>query len=145
MTGADFLQLAARLVAGPTEAEWRTASSRAYYACFHAARDLLSTLGFRVPLTDQAHNYLYARLNNCGEASLQQAATDLYELRQIRNRADYSLNRVHTRLLAIGQVALARHLFQTLTTIDETIHSRITDVMKEYERTIHQVTWSPPA
>jgi len=49
MSGRDFLPLAQRLAAGPTEAEWRTAVSRAYYAAFHVARLLMTDLGFAVP------------------------------------------------------------------------------------------------
>ena len=35
MNWRDFLSLAARLAGGATEADWRTAVSRAYYAAFH--------------------------------------------------------------------------------------------------------------
>jgi hypothetical protein len=34
MNWHDYWSLAARLAAGSNEAEWRTAVSRAYYACF---------------------------------------------------------------------------------------------------------------
>src|SRR5262249_460451 len=50
----DYLTLARTLAGGATEAEWRTASSRAYYAAFHVARELLADLGFRVPQADRA-------------------------------------------------------------------------------------------
>lgn len=49
MKPQDFLNLSNQMAAGATEAEWRTAISRAYYATFHAARDLLRELGFTVP------------------------------------------------------------------------------------------------
>ena len=58
MTGSDFLPLANQLAAAATEPEWRTAISRAYYAAFHVARQLLEELGFRVPWADRAHAYL---------------------------------------------------------------------------------------
>ena len=38
MNWRDFLPLATRLAAGTTEADWRTAVSRAHYAAFHAGR-----------------------------------------------------------------------------------------------------------
>jgi uncharacterized protein (UPF0332 family) len=38
MNWRDFLALAARLAGDATEADWRTAVSRAYYAAFHVAR-----------------------------------------------------------------------------------------------------------
>src|SRR5438477_485799 len=42
MNWRDFLSLAARLAADVTEADWRAAVSRAYYAAFHVARQLLT-------------------------------------------------------------------------------------------------------
>ena len=56
--GRDYLTLAKTWITGASEAEWRSAVSRAYYAAFHEARDLLRNLGFAVPRGDQAHAYL---------------------------------------------------------------------------------------
>jgi len=64
----DYLTLARTLAGGATEAEWRSASSRAYDAAFHVARVLLLGLGFRVPQADRAHGYLWMRLSNAGHA-----------------------------------------------------------------------------
>jgi uncharacterized protein (UPF0332 family) len=58
IAGKDFLILAELWITGTSEAEWRSAVSRAYYAAFHVARQLLRTLGFLVPRGDQAHAYL---------------------------------------------------------------------------------------
>ncbi len=55
MNWRDFLLVANRLTAGATEADWRTAVSRAYYAAFHVARRLLADLKFNVPRADRAH------------------------------------------------------------------------------------------
>jgi hypothetical protein len=44
-----YLRLAVTLRDGTTEAEWRSATSWAYYAAFHVARRLLLDLGFGVP------------------------------------------------------------------------------------------------
>jgi uncharacterized protein (UPF0332 family) len=46
MNWRDFLSLATRLATGATEADWRTAVSRAYYAAFHVARRLFADLNF---------------------------------------------------------------------------------------------------
>jgi len=35
MLSDDFLDTARRLAAGTTQGDWRSAISRAYYACFH--------------------------------------------------------------------------------------------------------------
>jgi hypothetical protein len=89
MNWRDFLPLAARLAGGSTEAEWRSAVSRAYYTAFHVARRLLSDLRFTVPRADRAHQYLVFRLGNSGEPAVEQAGRDLETLRRLRNRADY--------------------------------------------------------
>ena len=89
MNWRDFLPVATRLAAGATEADWRTAVSRAYYAAFHVARRLLADLNFTVPRADRAHQYLVFRLSNSGESAVEQAGRDLETLRRLRNRADY--------------------------------------------------------
>jgi hypothetical protein len=55
MNWRDFLPLAARLAGGATEAEWRSAVSRAYYTGFHVARRLFVDSKFAVPPADRAH------------------------------------------------------------------------------------------
>src|SRR5436309_11372371 len=87
MNWRDFVSLAARLAANATEADWRSAVSRAYYAAFHIARRLLADLNFTVPRADRAHQYLVFRLSNCGEPTVEQAGRDLETLRRLRNRA----------------------------------------------------------
>src|SRR5947209_5019004 len=96
MRGRDFLPLAKSLAGGTTEAEWRTAASRAYYAVFHAGRELLATLRFGVPHADRAHEYVYRRLNNCGNAGVENAAKIIHQLRRSRNEADYDFPRPFT-------------------------------------------------
>lgn len=145
MTGADFMALAGRLVAGPSEAEWRTATSRAYYAAFHAARDLLGGLGFRVPQSDQAHNYVYVRLNNSANVALAKAADGLRELRSQRNVADYDFRQTHLQQTATGLLALANRVIQSLAVASsEPTRTQITTTMKDYEKNVlRQVTWTP--
>lgn len=62
----DLLRLAEKLCVGINESEWRCAVSRAYYAAFHHARDLLQALGFEVPRGELAHAFLWKRLQSCG-------------------------------------------------------------------------------
>jgi uncharacterized protein (UPF0332 family) len=145
MTGGDFLTLAFQLAAGTTEAEWRSAVSRAYYAAFHVARDLLTDLGFTVPRADQAHEYLYRRLNNCGNVPVRQAAVTLHELRRHRNRADYDLKAPHSAAGAAGDTAGAEQVIQALAAAAaEPVRTQLIDAMKDYERNVlRQVTWTP--
>src|SRR5438046_8095165 len=104
MNGRDFLDTARHLASRGGEADGRSAVSRAYYAAFHAARDLLAALRFRTPRADRAHNYLYVRLNNCGEATVERAASQLRDLRTVRNEADYDIRSSFSAQVAANSV-----------------------------------------
>jgi uncharacterized protein (UPF0332 family) len=112
MNWRDFLSLAARVAADATEAEWRTAVSRAYYAAFHVARQVLTDLNFTVPRADRAHQYLVFRLSNCGESAVEQSGRDLETLRRLRNRADYDDLPAVTQHQAAAAVRLADGIIQ---------------------------------
>ncbi len=146
MTGTDFLPLASSLAAGTTEAEWRTAVSRAYYAAFHVARELLESFGFRVPRSDRAHAHVWLRLGNCGDPVVQAAAGDFQGLRSDRNLADYDLNRPVAPALATASVGTATRVIQRLqAAAQEPARSQITAVMRLYERNVlRDVTWQGP-
>ncbi len=66
MNANEFLELAGEWCTGAREGEWRSAASRAYYAAFHVARQILQQSGFNVPQGEQAHGYLWLRLANSG-------------------------------------------------------------------------------
>jgi uncharacterized protein (UPF0332 family) len=146
MTGHDFLHLAQVLASGATEAEWRSAVSRAYYAGFHVARDLLWDMGFKVPRADAAHKYLAFRLQNCGHGPLEQVGRDLDALRTDRNHADYDFVPAFTKGRATSLVTSSRGLVQALAlaTVEPT-RTQVRDGIIAYERNVvHQVTWSTP-
>src|SRR3954453_3401182 len=100
----EYLRLGADLANGTTEAEWRSTSSRGYYAAFHVARQLLLSLGFRVPQADRAHGYLWLRLSNAGIAEVKDAGSLLNDLRRERNRADYDDRRTIIQADAVQDV-----------------------------------------
>ena len=141
----DYLGLADTLANGTTEAEWRSACSRGYYAAFHVARLLVLGLGFRVPQADRAHGYLWLRLSNSGVAEVKNAGSLLNDLRRERNRADYDDHRTITRGMAIQNVRFAEEVIQALDAAAvEPTRTQITDAMKVYERDVlHDVTWHP--
>jgi uncharacterized protein (UPF0332 family) len=145
MNGRDFLPLASRLAAGTTEADWRTAVSRAYYATFHVAWRLLADSNFTVPRADRAHQYLVFRLSNCGEAAVEQAGRDLETLRRLRNRADYDEAPALPQPQAAAAVQVAESIIQALDAArQEPARTRIRDGMIVYERDVlHDVTWQP--
>lgn len=145
MNWRDFLALAGRLAAGTTEADWRTAVSRAYYAAFHVARRLLADLNFIVPRADRAHQYLVFRLSNCGESVVEQAGRDLDTLRRLRNRADYDDAPPLPQPQAAAAVRLADAIIQVLDAARrEPTRTRVRDAMIVYERDVlNDVTWHP--
>jgi uncharacterized protein (UPF0332 family) len=146
MNGRLFLDLANDLLAIPTEQAWRTAVSRAYYAAFHVARQLLRDLGFRAPRADQAHAYLWLRLSNCGDPQIQLAGQRLHDLRSERNRADYDIDVALPRTGAATQVRIAGQIIQFLDAGQaEPVRTQITDAMRIYERDVlSNVTWQQP-
>lgn len=91
MNARDFLALALHLAQESAESEWRSAVSRAYYAAFHVARELLQQCGFLVPRSERAHAYLWLRLANSGHLATATAGSKLNTLNGDRNRADYDL------------------------------------------------------
>jgi uncharacterized protein (UPF0332 family) len=146
MNPRDFLSLAEALITELSEADWRTAVSRGYYAAFHVARELLEACGFVVPRADQAHAYLQLRLVNCGHADVGEAGRDLGDLRRLRNHADYDLDQPFPHAEANRFVLLAGDVIRLLelAATEPTVRVRITDGMKDYERDVLKtVTWQP--
>jgi uncharacterized protein (UPF0332 family) len=141
----DFLSLSTALVNGSTEAEWRSAVSRAYYAAFHVARQLLLGLRFTVPGADRAHGYLWLRLANAGLADVEDAGNRLNALRRERNRADYDGHVLVSQPAARALVLRAEEIIRALDAAAvEPVRTQVTDAMKVYERDVlHDVTWRP--
>jgi uncharacterized protein (UPF0332 family) len=145
MDARTFLTTANRLAQGATEADWRSAVSRAYYAAFHVARQLFTTCHFTVPRADRAHSYLWMGLCNCGDAAVQRAGADLDVLRRLRNHADYDVAYPLPQATALTQVQNAAQIIQVLDrAAQDPLKTQITDAMKIYERDVlKDVTWHP--
>ena len=145
MDGRDFLTLAQQLASATTEAAWRSAISRAYYAAFHVAKHLLEDLRFAVPRADLAHAYIWMRLCNCGDPQVESAGMRLNDLRRERNWADYDLMRPMRQGVIQQRLPIAVSIIQVFETAAvEPTRTAITDAMKIYERDVlHDVTWHP--
>ncbi len=142
----DYLEVAWSLLEGSREAEWRSALSRAYYAAFHIARQLLTQCGFAVPRGDQAHAYLWLRLSNAGHPDVHYVGTKLNDLRKARNRADYELEHSVDAASALEKVQAAADIIELLDDVakETAILAQITEAMKNYERDVlRDVTWRP--
>jgi uncharacterized protein (UPF0332 family) len=143
--GRNFLTLAESWIKGSTEAEWRSAVSRGYYAAFHVAKQFMEDLGFLIPRGDQAHAYLWLRLSNSADSQLQLAGSDLNGLRRDRNRADYEVKLTIDHANAFLQVQAAPRI---ITIIEATAQgprrAQVMSAIKDYERDILKaVTWRP--
>jgi uncharacterized protein (UPF0332 family) len=144
MTPRGLLNLANDLCADDREEAWRTAASRAYYAVFHAAAELLDHADFEVPNADTAHAYLWLRLQNSGHPDVIAAGVELKELRAMRNEADYDRHVDFTHGQATAQVLTAFRILDLLEAVmnsPETLN-RITPVIRAYERDVlHDVSY----
>jgi uncharacterized protein (UPF0332 family) len=144
MNPRDFLNLANDLTIGSSEAEWRTAVSRAYYAAFHVARKLLTQCGFAVPQAEQAHGYLWLQLCNAGHVDLAKAGRDLGRLRSYRNLADYDIDQPFDSQVGSRCVLLGDAIVQSFDDAARlpTVLARIIAAIRDYERDVlKQITW----
>lgn len=97
ITGERFLEVAGKLAARPTasEAEQRSAISRAYYGAFHLARTFLRSL--QIAVEERNHDFVKNCLISCGHPEMRSVGQDLGDLRAERNRADYDIDREFVR------------------------------------------------
>ncbi len=141
MSGEDFLVLAKSLLKRPTEAAYRSAVSRAYYAVFHVGVTFLAELGLKASDGPQAHAQLRARVNNCGVPELKNSYGLLYDLYKRRRFADYDLNLAIFRAQADVALIVAS-ADQIIAAIKQcrqspTLRNQIRDGIREYERKIN--------
>ena len=110
MTGRDFVTCAEQFGQGSSEAELRSAVSRAYYGAFHEAVSLLNDCGVWLPKTEQVHVEVGYCLRDCGNAEAAKAGQQLEVLRSQRKVADYDLddNRFNASRTAGLEIARAR-------------------------------------
>src|SRR5262245_7223127 len=90
MVGRDFLEVARRLVSGPTEADRRSSVSRSYYSLFIECRDALLRWGFNFPQRD-SHREVQRRFTFPKHPDLNRIADVLSQLVSHRNSADYGM------------------------------------------------------
>jgi uncharacterized protein (UPF0332 family) len=92
MDGREFFKVAERLKERSSEAEFRSAVSRAYYGAFILACQLQRSWGFNVPVGPQAHGVVRNRLQACDQpeiSDVSQAGSKLGDLHSRRLDADY--------------------------------------------------------
>jgi uncharacterized protein (UPF0332 family) len=147
MSPRDFLDLADELCSATREAGWRSAVSRAYYAAFHVAGQVLAGAGLVVPDGHQAHAYLWLRLSNSGQTDVCEAGRLLNVLRGPRNRADYNLRLPFSEEDAFTQVQEAVAIIRTLEDLTSSVEvlGQVAQAIREYERDVlREVTYRTP-
>lgn len=143
MNPTAFLDVAYLLLEGESEAEWRSAVSRGYYAAFHVARQLLNACGFVMPLTDP-HAFIIRRLSNAKYPEVVEAGWRFSDLRANRNWADYDLDNPISQNTAGDLLLTAAKIIEMLQLVaqEPAVKAKITEAIKTYERDVlRQVTW----
>lgn len=121
MNGRDFLDVARRLAAGPSEADWRSAAGRAYYASLHEAAEALQRWGFPSPRRDQIHSFVRLRFLYAADPDCKRVGASLEKLLSLRNQADYQLGspgRFSTSLATLDAVRQSTGLIVLLDAIE---------------------------
>ena len=108
MNPRDFQELAAKLAGGSRPSEFRTSISRAYYAAFHVAAELLTSAGFHVPSGPGAHGEVARLLMNSSDQELQNVGVDLSDFRQMRNMADYQLRKTSVETISAARSSVQK-------------------------------------
>jgi hypothetical protein len=89
MDGKAFLDVARELCRGLSEAHWRTAAGRAYYALLLEGWAALLRWGFVTPPHQSMHVFVRLRFNYAADPDLKQIGFSLDRLSRLRNQADY--------------------------------------------------------
>ncbi|HZY84519.1 MAG TPA: hypothetical protein VFE78_06795 [Gemmataceae bacterium] len=121
MGGREFLQSARHLLADPSEANWRSATGRAYYALLHEGRAVLDRWGFPLPPRESIHAFVRRHFAYPVHPDLGQVDNAFDDLSRWRNQADYHLGTLGlfaSAALAHQAVALARSRIDLLDQID---------------------------
>ncbi len=91
MDGRAFLDVARELVVGATEAHWRSAAGRGYYALMLECRDALRRWGMSPPSGQGVHSFVRLRFIYAAEPDLKKIGSTLEQLLKLRTNADYQL------------------------------------------------------
>jgi hypothetical protein len=121
MDGRAFLEAARHLLAASSEANWRSATGRAYYALLHEGRAALGRWGFPLPPRESIHTFVRRHFAYPVHPDLKPLDEAFDDLSRWRNQADYHLNTpglFASGVLAGQAVALAQSRIDLLDQID---------------------------
>lgn len=111
-----FLAHAGRMLVEKRPEAYRSAVSRAYYAVYNVAANLLAEMGLPLPRGAGGHAEAQHRLRNCKDAELEDVGLHLNSLQSRRLQADYRLERrdIEDEATATELVGLAGSLIVIL-------------------------------
>jgi hypothetical protein len=102
-----FHAQAVRLLRGGAAADCRSAISRAYYAAFGAAAQILRANGFAILENHTAHEQVRRHLLGSEDQAVMAAASQLGDLRGMRNKADYRMGLTDVESVKTAQTWVA--------------------------------------
>ncbi|HUW32596.1 MAG TPA: hypothetical protein VM223_13380 [Planctomycetota bacterium] len=123
MDPRDFCQQAEEFAEGKPAANFgnravdcRSSISRAYYACYNVAISFLTSMSIPVRRGPGAHREVQLFLENSGDSDIRNIGSELEDMREMRNVADYDLERtdVETRHSARFHASKARAVIQVI-------------------------------
>ena len=139
MDPREFLKVASELVAGATPARIRTGINRAYYAAYNAGVEVLTEMGCTIEEGPGGHGEVRMRLNNSGDAEIEKAGSQLWDLQGKRIKADYRLDNtdVEDQKTAQADVELARRIIQILDACRSgSRRTQVIQAIKDWERKV---------
>lgn len=130
-----FLDIAKALLSDSTPAYCRTAIGRAYYAAFNVGAQLLRGLECRISQGPEAHKDVRELLDLSDIYELTIAATNLGDLREQRNEADYVLDNAGVETLDTANTVISQ-AEETITILEE-FKSKFEKARSSYQAAIN--------
>lgn len=138
MKPREFLSVAHQISEINTEAAYRSAISRAYYAAFHKGLEVLETIGTSPRAGSGGHEDVYRFLLNSGTVQVKRAGALLNSLKTVRTKADYYLGNqeVNDPLKVLQELGNAEKIIKNLEGISSPEKATIRKNILEYKRKI---------
>jgi uncharacterized protein (UPF0332 family) len=147
MDPADFISLAIRLSKSNSEADLRTAVSRAYYGAFHTVRRFLEECRLYLSSRELHGAEIHRKVRFClvasGNVDAIDAAGKLGSLRNLRNEADYdfSLAKFKKSARVVPMVLISQDIVDALQRCrTDPAYSEIREKIRAYARDVLRLT-----
>ena len=141
MLAQDFQNVAEALAKNNNPAYLRSAVSRAYYAVYNTATEILRNLGFQVSQNANGHMDVIRKLSNAGNINIRKVGIDVGALESMRIDADYRLTNPRTKVEDKNTVTLwVLKARQTLKILEDCksdpVKSEVVAAIKAHEQKI---------